>query len=147
MMFYVLGELWKPGLVQILFWGLINLYLPLSMAKHIYPYLMLGASLGSVLAGPIITGCTSEKAWQYWPFSTHHWGHAFILMMLLVLIIGIVSGGLYYRLYRGLKKLGYAKTLPNRDALSLKQSLYASLRSPALRCISWIVLAPRLLLQ
>ena len=55
MSFYVIGELWKVIFLSVLFWGLINQYLALSEAKSFYGPLMLGTSIGAILAGPLIS--------------------------------------------------------------------------------------------
>ena len=140
-LFYVLGELWKPALIQMLFWGLINLNLPLIQAKQIYPYLMFGASLGSIVAGPIIVWSTSEMLWKWMPISSDHWNHSFILMMLLVCVIGLITGLLFRRLSSLLATLKHAENVSGRKSISLKKSLQACIQSPPLRWMCWIVLA------
>lgn len=148
MLFYVMSELWKPALAVILFWGLVNQFVSSSEAKKLYAPLMLGGSLGSVIAGPIITLCTSEKVWQWYPFSPQQWTHGFNLMITVVIVLGVLTGFFYYRLWTILSTntekivnadVGIGGTLDKK--ISLSNSISACLHSPQLRLLSWIVIA------
>ena len=69
MIFYIMSELWKVALLSVLFWGFINQNLSMEKAKRFYPPLMLGSSLGAMLAGPITVFCTSYLSWELFPVS------------------------------------------------------------------------------
>ena len=141
LLFYILGELWKPALIQMLFWGLMNLNLPMIQAKRIYPSLILGASLGSILAGPVILWATSSKVWERIPISSDRWGHSFILMMLLVCIIGGITGLLFYRLSSLLAISKVVESISGQNSISLKKSIQVCFQISSLRWMCWIVLA------
>jgi AAA family ATP:ADP antiporter len=83
---------------------------------------MLGGSLGSILAGPLISLCTSK-----------HWAQSFNLMILLIVLIGAIAGALYYT-------LGKRLTTPI-NTLSLKTSIATCWQQPSLRYLSWLVIA------
>ncbi|MBS0629108.1 MAG: hypothetical protein JSS30_02645 [Verrucomicrobia bacterium] len=125
--FYVMGELWKPALAIILFWGLINQHIPKEEAKKLYGPLMLASSLGAVAAGPIVSLCTTSKQWNI----------ALSSMMLVVAILGAIAALLYYRLWQ------YFSHTPvqTSSTFSLKESTSICLRNPQLRLLSWIVIA------
>lgn len=128
MTFYVMGELWKPALGIILFWGLLNQHMPLDEAKKLYAPLMLGGSVGAILAGPLVSLCTSLADWQ----------GAITLMIFIVSFLGIVAAGLYHRLCR----LFTAHT-PSQKAptSSLKESLLICMQNQELKLLGWIVIA------
>ncbi len=146
LLFYVMCELWKPALAMILFWGLVNQYVPLSVAKKLYAPLMLGGSLGSVIAGPVISLCTSETVWKRLPLVSERWAHSFNLMITLIFIIGAVSGFFYYRLWKFFSQHFHKNNHPissevPAQVISLKDSIVACLQSRQLRLLSWIVIA------
>ena len=47
MLFYCLAELWKPALINILFWGLINNHVTIGNAKNLYAFLLFRGKLWS----------------------------------------------------------------------------------------------------
>jgi AAA family ATP:ADP antiporter len=139
--FYVMGELWKPSLAIILFWGLVNQYTPLSEAKKLYAPLMLGGSLGSILAGPFISFATSHFSWTHLSLSSERWSHSLSVMMWIVTLLGIISAALYRRLwlhFSHLPKNGVENPSPD---FSLKESLFVCLKNNQVRLLAWIVIA------
>lgn len=62
---YVVSEMWKVALLSLLFWGYANRHLLMDQAKRFYAPLLLGGSVGALLAGPITMICTiKQMAWQ-----------------------------------------------------------------------------------
>lgn len=143
MLFYVMSELWKPALAIILLWGLINQYCPVLEAKKLYAPLMLGGSLGSMLASPLISMCTSEKIWKWLPLSSTHWTHSFNFMMVLLVLIGIISGIFYYQLWKIFTCNSQKNEIINdkTEDISLTESLSVCTKSKQLRLLSWMVIA------
>lgn len=144
MLFYVMAELWKPALILILFCGLVNQYVPVSEAKKLYAPLMLGGSVGAMIAGPVISLCLSETIWGWFPLSPVHWIHGFNLMTFLMIFIGIVTGCLYCHLWRLLTQHApnpCKQTEVDTQPFLLKESLFACMQSRPLRLLSWIVIA------
>ncbi len=139
MSFYIMGELWKPALIQILFLGLINFNLSVDQAKGIYPSLMLGASLGAIFAGPLTIFCNSKVLWALFPLAVSHWNHSLILMMSLVFLIGLLTALFYTNLCKHFKssEASYEK----EKKFSLQEALNFFLQTKSLRLMGWIVFA------
>jgi AAA family ATP:ADP antiporter len=85
MLFFVMAELWKIALLTVLFWGLVNQYVPLEQAKKYYAPLMLGGSVGTILAGPLISLATSS-----W-ISQISWGKSFAILMWMVFFVSVAT--------------------------------------------------------
>jgi AAA family ATP:ADP antiporter len=131
MLFYVTTELWKPALGMILLWGLVNQYLPIEEAKRLYAPLMLGGSLGAIIAGPLISLCTAQDKWA----------SSLNLMIGLVSLLGMITAFLYYLLWKNLSLT--TKTGSDRavTTFSLKDSIHLCMQNRPLRLLSWIVIA------
>lgn len=139
MLFYIMGELWKPALIQILFLGFINFNLSMDEAKGMYPSLMLGASLGAILAGPITVFCNSKIFWNLYPVASSHWGHSLILMMSIVFFIGCITAMLFSKLCNYFTST--EKNYEQEKKFSLKDALNFFFQSKSLRLMGWIVFA------
>lgn len=136
MLFFVMAELWKIALLTVLFWGLVNQYIPLSDAKNFYSPLMLGGSVGTILSGPIIKLCTSN-----W-LSNASWSKSLTLMMIVLSIVGVMTAWCYSKLWKefaGPKR----ETLEeeNKETLSFWESIRICLRSKYLSLLAWITIA------
>lgn len=134
MLFFVMAELWKIALLTVLFWGLVNQYIPLTDAKRFYAPLMLGGSMGTMLSGPLITFCTSDL------ISGGSWSRSLTLMMLSLALLGVVTAWLYTKLwtqFAGPKK----EEKKEEDSLSLWDSVRLCLKSRYLLLLAWITIA------
>lgn len=144
MLFYTMSELWKPALMVILFWGLVNQYLPVIEAKKLYAPLMLGGSVGAMLSGPIISKCTSESLWGLESSSPLHWKYSFHAITVVVVLIGLVIAALYHLLWKEFTrsdfKVGSEEPTPKEEHLTSGKVL-SCLKDPQLRLLSWIVVA------
>ena len=139
MLFYVVGELWKPALIQILFFGLINFNLSVEQAKKAYPPMMVGASLGALLAGPLIVYCNSDTLWQLFPLSGEKWNHSLLSMMSVVFLIGVITALLYRRLC---KEFNITEgSFEQAKHFSLQEALAFFKNSRPLKLLGWIVFA------
>lgn len=137
-LFYVMAELWKVVLLTVLFWALVNRYTSLQSAKALYGPLMLAGSVGSLLAGPLASFCTSHVLWLSAPLGVNRWSHALVYISVIVSIVGLAAILCYRRLSYGLK--GQVGEEPMR-ALSLSHGIAQSLKIPQLRLLGWIVIA------
>jgi AAA family ATP:ADP antiporter len=136
MLFFVMSELWKIALLTVLFWGLVNQYIPLGDAKKYYGPLMLGGSVGTIVAGPIITFCTSDFA------SNNSWSQSLTLMMLVLAIFGALTAWFYSLLWKefaGPKKEGEAEEA--KESLSVWESIRLCVKSRYLSLLAWITIA------
>lgn len=137
MIFFVMAELWKIALLTVLFWGLVNQYMPLGQAKQLYAPLMLGTSIGTMLSGPITKLCTSDL------LSQGLWSRSLGLIVLSLCVIGLAAAWLYTLLW-----MHFAKNSPRASEkkeedspLSLRESLKACLQSKYLSLLAWMTIA------
>jgi AAA family ATP:ADP antiporter len=141
MIYFVMAELWKIALLTVLFWGLVNQYIPLESAKRYYGPLMLGGSIGAILAGPLISLCTSEL------LSRGSWSHSLILMMGAIALISALIGWVFSYLWKSLSSStpqapSEVSDKPNKEApLSIWESILICLRSPYLLLLAWVTIA------
>ena len=152
MIFYIISELWKVALLSVLFWGFINQNLSLEKAKRFYPPLMLGSSIGAILAGPITVFCTSYFSWTYLNMAQQRWQHSLYLLTAFIILCGLLTLFAFNWLF---KKLHVKSTpLPAPEAnnsdkkepfshrlLSLSSSVRHLLKSRYLRNLALIVIA------
>lgn len=136
MLYFVMAELWKIALITILFWGLINQYVPVESAKKYYAPLMLGASLGTIAAGPLISLCTSNFLTQ------GSWNISLGLMMGLVSVLSLLAAKLFGSLSRHLTDL-FPPAAPKQkeNLLSIWESIRICCQSRYLLLLAWITIA------
>lgn len=139
LIFYVVGELWKPALIQILFLGFLNLNLNVDEAKKIYPSLMLGASIGAIIAGPITIFCNSNFLFSHAPLAAQKWTHSLLIMMFAISIIGLLTFALFSLLSNHYKS--NEKNYENERGFGLLDAFKQFFSSTKLKLIGWIVLA------
>ena len=139
MVFFVMAELWKIALLTVLFWGVVNQYVPLDHAKRYYAPLMLGGSIGTILAGPLISACTSDF------LSASSWrGSLCLLMGMLAILSGIIAWG-FSVLWREFENAptfnGSSKEETKTEPFSLWSSILICCRSKYLLLLAWITIA------
>lgn len=147
MVFYIMSELWKVALLSVIFWGFLNQKLSLEQAKRFYPPLLLGSSIGTMLAGPITVFCTSLFSWNLFPLSFQRWQHSLYMLTIFLILCGLMTLGLFSFLYRKLKpvqiiRLPDHKSEPfSKKLLSLSSSLRFLMQSRYLSSLLLIVVA------
>jgi ATP:ADP antiporter, AAA family len=155
MVFYIMSELWKVALLSVIFWGFLNQNLSLEEAKRFYPPLLLGTSIGTILAGPITIFCTSLFSWKYFALSSQRWQHSLYLLTLCLLLCGLLTLFVFRSLFKKLqaRKLSFAyqeshdelnvkKKEPfSSRLLSLSSSLRYLMKSPFLSSLFLLVIA------
>jgi ATP:ADP antiporter, AAA family len=134
MLFFVMAELWKIALLTVLFWGLVNQYIPLGDAKKYYGPLMLGGSIGIMLAGPIISLCTADT------LSSRSWGQSLTLMMGALALIGGLTAYLYNLLWKKLCRQ-QPEERQEKATITLWESIRLCLKSKYLALLAWLTIA------
>jgi len=139
MLFFVMAELWKIALLTVLFWGLVNQYVPLEHAKRSYAPLMLGGSVGTVLAGPLISFCTSDL------ISQNSWTHSLSLLMWMLAFFSGLTFWLFHFLWKMLvdhfPKSEAAEKPTKKEPLSVWASIQICCKSRYLLLLAWITIA------
>jgi AAA family ATP:ADP antiporter len=142
MAFFVMAELWKIALLTILFWGLVNQYVPLENAKKYYAPLMLGGSVGTIFAGPLISLCTSNF------FSNSSWTQSLSFLMLMLAILSLATAYLFHLLWllfvqdgSKLSQVVDNKEINKKDSLSVWASILMCCKSRYLLLLAWVTIA------
>jgi AAA family ATP:ADP antiporter len=139
MLFFVMAELWKIALVAVLFWGLINQFIPFEAAKRFYAPLMLGSSVGTIAAGPIISFCTSDF------ISEGSWSQSLVIMMGVLTIVSILIAGLFSAIWMMLTKhfspVSDGPTQEEKVGLSVWEGFLICCRSKYLLLLGWLTIA------
>lgn len=146
MTFYIMAELWKVALLSVLFWGFINQNLSLDKAKRFFPPLMLGSSIGPILAGPITVFCTSQFSFEVLNLSDQRWQHSLYLLTTFLLLCGIMTMFAFGSLFKQIEVNKVEPKTPekepfSRKLLSLSSSLRYLIKSPYLSALLLIVVA------
>jgi AAA family ATP:ADP antiporter len=131
MLFFVMAELWKIALFAVLFWGFVNQYIPLDTAKSMYAPLMLGVSIGTICAGPLISFCTSTWA---------IWAQSLTAMMVIVAAIGALAAVLFLALWKQLSE-STPQSRKKDETLSVWESFRICCRSKYLLLLAWLTVA------
>lgn len=134
LLFFVMAELWKIALLTILFWGFVNQSISMENAKKYYAPLMLGGSVGTVLASPIISLCTSDA------LSGKSWGYSLVLMTGVLVILSAVAALCFFLLSRSLKPVSEVEE-EEKENLSVLESIKICFRSSHLFLLAWLTIA------
>lgn len=149
LLFYILSELWKVALLSVLFWGFLNQKLSMGEAKRFYPPLMLGSSIGTILAGPITVFCSSQMSFHWFALSEMRWQHSLYLLTIFMLFCGfltLISFNSLFKLFQDRSGEPAPETFTAKEPfsqklLSLSSSLRYLVRSPYLTALFIIVVA------
>lgn len=151
MVFYIMSELWKVAILSVIFWGFINQNLSLEKAKRFYPPLLLGTSVGAILAGPITVFCTSLSTWHWLHLSDQRWQHSLYLLTFFLLACGLLTLVAFHYLFKMLRPPTSKNPIPqestpkkepfSRKLLSLSSSLSYLRKSPYLSALLLMVVA------
>jgi AAA family ATP:ADP antiporter len=152
MVFYIVSELWKVALLSVIFWGFLNQHLSLDEAKRFYPPLLLGTSIGTMLAGQMTCFCTSLFSWKYFTLSSQRWQHSLYLLTLCLIVCGLITLLIFKFLFKKFQIRGgrnddaspdihKRKTSFSSRLLSLSSSLRYLTQSPFLGSLFFLVVA------
>ena len=146
LLFYVMSELWKVGLITLLFWGLMNRHFAESQAKVLYVPLMLAGSVGAMLASPCIQCSAFIASWMTPLDRAAEWNGALVIMTLWVTLLGLLSVFAYSRLECRLSAQGDHPTAPGEmkpkrspTQFTLWESVRTCLGSRSTFLLAWIV--------
>lgn len=138
MLFFTMAELWKVAILTVLFWGFVNHYITIDKAKSFYAPLMLGGSVGTILASPLITFCTSNAV------SNQSWSQSIRVISLMLVFLSGIAAWLFYYLSKFFAKT-QVEVIKHREKekerLSVWQSLAICCRSRYLMLLAWITIA------
>ncbi len=87
-LYYVAAELWKVAILSVLFFGFLNQRISLKMAKGLYSPILLGGSLGGLIAGPVTIFCSDLGKKLTGPLDLSSWQISFILMSTILASVG-----------------------------------------------------------
>jgi AAA family ATP:ADP antiporter len=135
MIFFVMAELWKIALLTVLFWGMVNQYIPLKEAKHLYAPLMLGGSVGTMISGPLIKLCTAEV------ISNGSWARSLNALTILICCIGIIAALLYSKLWAQFAEDRNEREESEEPVLSMWDSIRLCIKSKYLLLLAWMTVA------
>ncbi len=142
MLFFVMAELWKIALLTVLFWGFINQYIPYESAKKYYAPLMLGGSVGTIAASPLISLCTSDL------ISGQSWSQSLCWMMILLAILSLLTAWMFSALFRLFSAFEKQQVQPEEtihklepEPLSVWESFRICLKSRYLLLLAWVTIA------
>lgn len=140
-LFYIHAEAWGTIVLGVAFWTFANEIVSSIQAKRIYPFLTVGAALGSVFSGlfmffspsinlkglPII-GNTTVQSLQIW------------VVLILILLILSIYNSLSYNMNKNPEEYGIEnKIKKNKVKLSFAQSMAVLLKSKYLLLLACIV--------
>jgi len=134
MLFFTMAELWKVALLTVLFWGFVNQYISFERAKSFYAPLMLGGSFGTILAGPIISLCTSDL------LSRGSWSHSLLLIVGMLTAISALTAWLFSALSKYFAE-PLKKEEKKKERLSVWESILICCKSPYLMLLAWVTIA------
>ncbi len=140
-LYYVIAELWKVAVLSVLFFGFLNQRLSISSAKGLYSPILLGASIGGLLAGPLTVWCSSRGAQFCDLLEMDKWQCSFLLMSIaLAAISGVALLGFSW-LRRHLAVNEETKSFVDKPmTITLLQSIKTLLASPYLLSLAMIVI-------
>jgi ATP:ADP antiporter, AAA family len=152
--FYVMSELWGNIVLFVLFWGFANQITRLNEAKRFYGLFGIGANASGVAAGQASVWLYRDSLDSMLPFGTSGWEQSLMMLMILVLIAGLVTLGLFYwmnrcilnnPLYYDPKDANQEKSVKGK--LSMRESFSYLIRSKYLMSLAFIVIGYNLVIN
>ena len=146
-LFYILSELWGSVVLSMLFWQFANHITRVTEAKRFYGLFGFVGNFGLALSGSLIYFCS--KFANSLGEDVDTWGVNLKIQMSMVVILGVVTMGLYYWLHRRVltdprfftEEDKSGKSKKDKPKLSLMESVKYLFQSPYLGWIAVIVLS------
>ncbi len=124
--YYVAAELWKVAILSVLFFGFLNRRVSFEEAKGLYSPILLGGSLGGMIAGPVTVFCAKIHFGIFKAFAVDEWHCTVIMSTLVIVLVGALTIYLFTTLKR---KTDRAIPAPIESSLKTKMSLFESLKT------------------
>lgn len=138
--FFVIAELWKVALLSILVWTYVNQHMPMYKAKGVYAPLMLGASSGPILAGPLTSRCSKWSSNIFGNFAFDTWHASLATQLIAIVLLGIVLIALFHIMTKMLTQTSNEVNSAARKKMTLTACVKHTIKSPYLFAIATIVL-------
>lgn len=153
--FYVMCELWSTSILTVLFWGFANEVTKIPEARRFYGVLGVGASCAAIIAGQSANFLSpGDTLNPLIPFGRDAWEQTIMLLVLLVIVAGIITMGVFRWMSRKVltdpcfDEFHYEKkVLKAKGKLSVKESFSFLSNSKYLICIAIIVVAYNLVIH
>lgn len=132
-LYYVAAELWKVAILSVLFFGFLNQRISLSIAKGLYSPILLGGSLGGLVAGPITVFCSSLGKNLSEKLGQSSWQVTFIFLSIVMTIVGALIISVFAWLKKRLdmqgQEMGETESQDKPLPIALMESLKTIWRS------------------
>lgn len=139
--YYVAAELWKVAILSVLFFGFLNQRISLNIAKGLYSPILLGGSLGGLVAGPITVFCSSWGKQLAERLEVSSWQLSFIFLSFIMALVGAIIVIVFSWLKKRLDEKGLSES-ENRDKplpIAMMESLKTIMRSRYLLSLCMMV--------
>lgn len=138
--YFIAAELWKVAILSLLFFGFLNRSLSLKEAKTMYSPLLLGGSIGGLLAGPITVIAAKIAPFMLSSFGFSKWHATYVVLTLIMTFVGFMIMGLF-TLLKGKVKPIEITTDVIKTKISFKNSLATFIKNRYLFSLGVIVIA------
>lgn len=93
--FYIVSELWATLLLAVIYWGFVNDVTCVGEAKRTYGILNIGSNIAPILGGSLALIFSKPFTLSFLPTSENPWSQTIYQLILLIVVLGIASMGLY----------------------------------------------------
>jgi AAA family ATP:ADP antiporter len=146
--FYVISELWAVMVLTVLYWGFANDTTQVNEAKRTYGILNIGSNIAPIMGGSLALAFSNSISLPFLSSITDQWNHTICQLIILIVVLGGASMGLYYWIHRRIIPPSQQKTSlsaeepteQKKPRLSMRESVKYILRSPYLVPLAIIVL-------
>lgn len=138
--YFIAAELWKVAILSLLFFGFLNRSLSLKEAKGMYSPLLLGGSIGGLLAGPITVIAAKISYYVLKPFGYTKWHATYLVLTIIMTIVGLVIMGLF-SILKNRVTLQEEKLQDTKTKISFKDSLLTFMKNRYLFSLGVVVIA------
>lgn len=153
--FYVMSELWSTSILTVLFWGFANEVTNVTEARRFYGVLGVGASCAAIIAGQSANYLSPvDVVNPLLPFGHDAWEQTIMLLVLLVLVSGVITMGIYRWMTKNVltdpcfdEFHSAKKVMKAKGRLSVKESFAYLSNSKYLICIAIIVIGYNLVIH
>lgn len=138
--YFIAAELWKVAILSLLFFGFLNRTLSLKEAKGMYSPLLLGGSLGGLLAGPLTVVSAKISHFFLKSYGLDKWHATYLMLTILMTLIGFLIMGLFAVL-KNQVQLKQDNQPSQKEKISFKDSLFEFIKNKYLFSLGVIVIA------